>query len=191
MPKLVDLLVKSATPITAADLAHLSVLTQPFSLNIECDVTLDSAAIAELPKMPILKFLFISSNLVAEKDLPIFAKKFPKLERFFAKRIDGTAPALITDQALAAALTTWSDLTHLTLEGTRFTAATAKALKASRKLEGLTLVGSEAVTLADLTALADHRSLKTLKLQKIPQITEKDAQTLQAALKDCKVDYEP
>ncbi|MBK8037448.1 MAG: hypothetical protein IPK22_09980 [Verrucomicrobiaceae bacterium] len=191
MPKLMDLSVKSSTPITAADLAHLSVLTQPYSLMIDCDFTLDTAAVAALPRQLTHKYLVISTNLVAEKDLPSFAKHFPKLEMLFAKRADSEAPALLTDQALAAALPAWSDLKDLALEGTRFTAATAKAIQSSRKLEKLTLTSSEGITLADLTALADHRSLKTLKLQKIPQITDKDVQTLQAALKDCKVDHEP
>ncbi|MBK8091175.1 MAG: hypothetical protein IPK32_04050 [Verrucomicrobiaceae bacterium] len=190
-PKLVDLAVKSSVPITAADLARLSVLTQPFSLNIECDSTLDSAAVAALPTMPTLKFLFISANLVAEKDLPSFAKHFPKLELFSVKSREATSPILITDQALTDALPTWPDLQKIWLQGTSFTAATAKALKGSRKLEELSLTATEATTLADLTALADHRSLKTLKLQKIPQIIEKDAQTLKTALKNCKVDYTP
>ena len=191
MPKLMDLSVKSSTPITAADLAHLSVLTQPYSLMIDCDVTLDSAAVAALPRELTHKFLVISTNLVAEKDLPSFAKHFPKLEILFAKRADSEAPALLTDQALAAALPAWSDLKKLALEGTRFTAATAKAIQSSRKLEELSLTGSEDITLAALTALADHRSLKTLNLRKMPQITDKDVQALRVALKDCKVDHEP
>jgi hypothetical protein len=191
MPKLMDLLVKSATPITAADLANLSVLTQPYSLMIECDVTLGSAAVAALPRLPTLKFLTISTNLVTEKDLPTLASRFPNLDRFIVKRLEATSAVLITDQALTAALPAWSDLKYIGLEGTRFTAATAKALKSSRKLEELSLTATESITLADLAALADHRSLKTLKLQKIPQITEKDAQSLQATLKECKVDYKP
>lgn len=191
MPKLVDLAVKSSAPITAADLAHLSVLTQPFSLNIECDVMLDSAAIAALPTMPKIKYLFISTNLVAEKDLPTFASRFPKLELFSVKRLEPASPALITDQALTDALPKWPDLKQIWLQGIRFTAATAKALKASRRLEELSLSATEAITLADLTALADHRSLKTLNLRKMPQITDKDVQALRAALKECKVDHEP
>jgi hypothetical protein len=190
-PKLMDLLVKSATPITAADLANLSALTQPYSLMIECDVTLDSAAVAALPRLPTLKFLSITTNLVTEKDLPTLASRFPDVDRFIVKRLEATSPVLITDQALTAALSAWPELKSIGLEGAHFTAATAKALKSSRRLEELSLSATEAITLADLTALADHRSLKKLTLRKIPQLTEKDAQSLQTTLKDCKVDYKP
>ncbi len=191
MPKLMDLKVSSVSPISTADLVHLNALKNPFSLSIECDHSLDSAAVAAIAKMESLKVLTISRNLILEKDLPLFASRVPNLERFLVMNFDKSAKtSQVTDQALSGALPTWKSLQHLFFKGMPFTAATAKAISSCRKLEELGLQECEILSPQDFAPLAGLRSLKKLSLRRITQLSAQDVQDIQKTLKDCQVEQQ-
>lgn len=195
MPKLMDLSVATTGPITAADIAHLSTLVAPFSIQILAETTLDSAAVAAFPRLPTLKFLRFSANLIAEKDLPVLASRLSKIETLTimppgAANGAVNQPQLITDTALAAALPAWDALKHLTLRGIPFTDKTAAAITSGKKLEELTLDKMDSLAASALTPLAKHRGLQKLHLKSIPRLTAADIQSIQQALKNCQVDQQ-